>query len=168
MAGRKSALVTWERRQEVARLYIQGHSQADIASRMGVNQATISRDLVAIEEEWRERSSSELQRHKTVQLARIDEMERVYWDAWISSKGTVRTKTVKEAKPNQTTEDGGPKLGIKQVVRTKELIGNPDFLKGVEWCIAERSKLLGLYQIAGTEDRPLVVKMVGAGMADEV
>ena len=40
---------------------------------------------------------------------------------------------------------GGAKARLKKVSTSYEPVGNPRFLKGVQWCIEMRCKILGLY-----------------------
>ncbi len=59
---------------------------------------------------------------KAKELARVDHLEREYWEAWERSVGEHRTKTLK----------------------TEEINGDPRYLSGIQWCINKRCELLGL------------------------
>lgn len=118
----------------IARLYLQGKTQAEIAEELGLSQQQISYDLKTIYGRWREDTAINLDEAKCRELARIDLLERTYWEAWQRSlESRQRTRT-----------ERGPS-GDKASVERQELLGDPRYLAGIQWCIAERIKLLGLY-----------------------
>lgn len=77
-------------------------------------------------------------------MARIDRLEREYWSAWEASKKEQQTSTTE-----QTTDADGERL--KAAIRKTEKTGDPRYLAGVERCIEQRAKILGLH--APTETR---------------
>jgi hypothetical protein len=84
-AGGKTAaelLAIEQRRARVAEAYLRGQYQHDIALREGVSQSTVSLDLKAIQAQWKASSIRNLDAHKAQELARIDQLERTYWEAW--------------------------------------------------------------------------------------
>jgi hypothetical protein len=122
--------------RRITDLYLQGKFQSEIASVLGVSQQQVSYDLAAIQRRWRSDTTINLDEAKQKELARVDNLERVYWGAWERSlEEKVKTRTEK-----QTGKDGG-----KASVEKETLLGNPAYLAGVQWCISERCKLLGLY-----------------------
>lgn len=126
-----------ERRPKVAALYLSGKVQTEIAAELGVDQATVSRDLKALQKEWSEQALRDLDQAKAEQLAKIDRLEREYWDAWVKSQGE-QTTTGKKL-----TRDGDKE---KAEASTKVAVepGDPRFLNGVQWCITQRCKILGI------------------------
>lgn len=120
-------------RTEVARLYLQGKYQHEIAQILEVSQQQVSYDLKAIQSVWRDVPQAQLNELKAKELARIDELERTYWQAW------ERSLTPKET---TSTAKEGEKLKVGK--RSEQRNGNPAFLKGVMDCIDRRCKLLGL------------------------
>lgn len=128
------------RRKRVASAYLEGKSQLEIAEAEGVNQATISRDLSALREEWLQSSLMEFNQLKARELARIDKLEETYWAAWHRSVGEhIKTTSTRDT-DNVTT--------AKVVKET--LVGNAVYLSGIQWCIEQRCKIFGLYLEAKT------------------
>lgn len=124
-----------ERRPRVAELYLMGWPQTRIAKELAVGQATVSRDLKAIQDEWAKSAIFDFNEAVGRELARIDNLERTYWEAWDNSKAgeTIRTAQKSDAK------------GQTHTVRTKDrAVGDKRFLEGVQWCIEQRIKLFGL------------------------
>jgi len=126
-------------RKEIARRYLQGETQAAIGRALGLTQQMISYDLARIREQWRAaavRDIDELQAHE---LAKIDQLEVTYWQAWQRSleDSTTRTQYVEADKAGKPTP-------ARAAVRTEQGTGDPRWLAGVQWCIERRCKLLGL------------------------
>jgi hypothetical protein len=133
-----SRLQVQQRRTTVARLYLQQRTQGEIARELAVNQGTVSRDLKAIQAEWQRQRLDDFQHAKFRELARIDRLEREYWDAWERSCHD-RAQTVQE----KTTAPSGDRL--KAGTRSEGRDGNPEFLRGVERCVEMRCKIIGAY-----------------------
>lgn len=134
-------------RAEVARRYLRGETQAEIAKIVGMTQQQISYDLKQIRKAWLDSSVMDFNESVSRQLARIDELERVHWQSWIDSGGTITKTTTKGwgiAKKNEGSAKPKAKK-VDQIVVTEEVVGDPRYLVGVQWCISERNKLLGLY-----------------------
>jgi hypothetical protein len=131
-----SRLQVQQRRTTVARLYLQQRTQEEIARAVAVDQGTICRDLKAIQAEWQRQRLDDFQRAKLRELARIDRLEREYWDAWERSCHE-RAQTVQE----KTSAPSGDRF--KAGTRTEDRDGNAEFLRGVERCIELRCKILG-------------------------
>jgi hypothetical protein len=127
-----------QRRTTVARLYLQQRTQAEIAREVGVNQGTVCRDLKAIQAEWQRQRLDDFTQAKLRELARIDQLEREYWEAWERSCQK-REQTHQE----KTSAPMGDRL--KAGTRTEGRDGNPEFLRGVERCIEMRCKITGAF-----------------------
>lgn len=131
-----------ERREQVARLYLEGRTQNELAARFGVNQSTISRDLEAIRKQWQEQALRHFDQIKSRELARIDRLEREYWEAWEESKADAETM-----KQFGTMDNEAGKIKAVRAEKTaKGQSGNPSFLSGVQWCIEQRLKIFGVYE----------------------
>src|SRR6516165_5879203 len=122
-----------QRRTTVARLYLQQRTQEEIARQVGVDQGTICRDLKAIQAEWQRQRLDDFHQAKLRELARIDRLERQYWDAWERSCNE-REQTVQE----KNSSPSGDRF--KAATRTEARDGNAEFLRGVERCIEMRCK----------------------------
>lgn len=128
-----------ERRKEVAKLYLEGWRQVDLADKYGVSQSTISRDLEAIRQEWLESALINFNEAKARELARIDKLEREYWEQYDASKEE-KVSTLTEKAKNADGER------TKAQVRKEERLGDPRYLSGIQWCIEQRLKIFGVYE----------------------
>lgn len=135
-------------RKRIAELYLKGWLQADIATELGVDQSTISRDLKAIQGGWQESVLVDFNEAKGRELAKIDQLEITYWEAWDRSLDEFKSKTVK-AKGTNKKEVA---KNAEQTIKTEDRNGDPRFLQGIQWCIEKRCKLFGL-------DKPLQVEV---------
>jgi len=120
----------------IAHLYLSGSNQYEIAKELGLSRQQITYDLQDLYGRWAESARSDIDKLKAEQLAKIDRLEREYWDAWRRSVGT-HEKSITERKRGETQMDRA------QIVK-EELAGDPRFLTGVGWCIEQRCKILGL------------------------
>jgi hypothetical protein len=136
-------------RAEIARLYLQRWTQAEIGQRLGLSRQQVGYDLNTVREEWLQSSLVDFNARKAEELARIDRLERVYWDAWEAS-GKEKETTTSE----QVSKGGGGDERTKAAIRKEERTGDPRYLAGVQWCIDRRSKILGL-------DAPLETRLTG-------
>ena len=89
-------------RREIACLYLQGKTQRAIADRLGMTRQMVGYDLKAIQRRWREDTSRNLDEEKARVLAKLDELERTYWQAWEDSLGQITTEMT-----SRTTSDRG-------------------------------------------------------------
>lgn len=129
------------RREDVARRYLQGQTQSEIADVFGVSQAQISKDLAAIRAAWLASAVRDFDALKAQELAKIDAVEREYWLAWERSKKDKEISVQEGGEVDPQTR----KPRIKKVVMRKEgQAGNPAFLAGVLTCIERRCAILGL------------------------
>jgi hypothetical protein len=120
-------------RAAIAERYLRGEYQSTIAAALGLDQATVSRDLALLQREWEARAAATIDAAKAAELAKIDALERTYWAAWeASTQPQKRTKTADRA--------GTKSAEVGSVTRD----GNPAFLAGVLGCVDRRCKLLGL------------------------
>lgn len=148
-----------ERRPKVAERYLNGKRQSEIAEELGVNQATISRDLAALRKEWIKSALIDFNEAKARELTRIDNLESTYWEAWERSLEAFKSKVIK-AKGNPRTEEE-LKTNAEQTLKTEDRNGDPRYLQGVQWCIEQRCKILGVYDTPGqSEDKPFIFKVV--------
>lgn len=142
------------RRKEVADKYLKGWTQQDIADKYRVNQATISRDLAAIKDQWIQSAIVDFDSAQARELARIDKLERQYWDAWDRSQ-----EEIKKASQRQKGPKSSPSF-TETSQTVEERVGDPRYLSGVQWCIEMRCKLLGLFAPTRTEHRGVIAAAV--------
>lgn len=121
------------RRREVAERYLRGLYMAQIAEELGVDTATVSRDLAELRKEWLDRSINHIDQKKAEELAKIDRLEVEYWNAWKRSQENAETIIDKDTPKGHVYER-----------RVTGQSGNPSFLDGVMECIKKRCEILGL------------------------
>jgi Homeodomain-like domain len=124
-------------RVEIAALYLQGWTQAEIGAKLGLSRQQIGYDLEAVRREWLQSSLIDFHAKRAQELAKIDHLEQQYWAAWEASKKERQSTTTE-----QTTAAEGERL--KAGIRKVERAGDPRFLVGVQWCVTKRCEILGL------------------------
>jgi len=132
------------RRSKVAELHAQGYRTATaIAERLtelgwkAANRRTIGHDLIVVRGWWRDAGVKSMDEWMLEQLAKLDRIEQVAWDAWEKSTGPrERSRTGK------TTGDAGART-IAQIDK-QDSHGDPRYLAIIYQCIDRRCKLLGL------------------------
>lgn len=116
-------------------LYLRGYTQEKIAGEIGVTREQIKYDLEKVQRRWREDTKIDLDAVKQKELAKLEELEHTYWQAWKRSLEPIKKVRI-EKKAGE----------LEKVIRTREqLLGIPAYLEGVVKCIQERAKLLGIY-----------------------
>ncbi len=139
---------------EIKDAYLRGDTQMDIAARLGLSQSQISRDLSKIQRRWRESSLVDINEAKQRELERIDVLEREYWQAWEASRGEQQRSTAGKMGD----------VSRAQIVKF-ESAGDPRFLAGVQWCIEQRCKIIGLLaavrnELTGKNGEPIQTQQV--------
>src|SRR5690554_4455430 len=70
------------RREQVARLYVEGESPSQIAQKLGVSLGTVRRDLRRVAQLWRAVLERDFATAKSQELAKINRLEAAAWEAW--------------------------------------------------------------------------------------
>ncbi len=135
--SREKEIALLKRRKDVAERYLRGETQWEIGLALGVDRSNISRDIAWIEKQWLGSLLRNFDEAKARELARIDELERTYWQAWQDSR---RPKEISTSEQRTSDHKKALKAGIKKEQRD----GDPRFLEGVRWCIEQRCKILGI------------------------
>jgi hypothetical protein len=142
------------RRCHVAELFLRGvKRQGELAGRLGVDRSTVSRDLKVLNARWKEAALRDLDAAKGQELERIDLVEHEYWTAWENSKQNRETTTTEQV-------TGGDGDRTRAAIRKEDQHGDPRYLAGVQWCIEQRCKILGLYAAAQVDVRVLRERLV--------
>src|SRR5215472_12656826 len=143
MAAKSRRPVERERNlREVAALYLHGLTQHEIAQRLNVSRPQIGYDLKLLQRRWQESALADFHAKKAAELAKVDELERTYWEAWDRSCQAREVTTQEKTQAGEdSTEDTRRKAGVRKEPRD----GNPEFLRGVERCIELRCKILGAF-----------------------
>src|SRR5262245_22827380 len=150
----------YSRRSKVAALLLRGvTTQFEICERLGMEpgqRSTISRDVKAIKLEWRASAVRDFDQAKGRELAKLDALEKEYWEAWERSKAEKQsTRTRRRTRP----AGGGTATDDEAEVRKEHRDGNPAFLEGALRCVDKRCEILGLnaakkVRHGGDEDAP--------------
>jgi hypothetical protein len=177
--------------EQIAELYLQRYKQSEIAELLGVTQQQISYDLKKLQKRWSESALRSFDEAKALELAKIDELERIYQDAWRRSQGEIEIKNVERERVVFDAENkmhkGSESLGIPLVdengvtvgkegeivrtsVRTERRVGEKAYLSGVEWCIQQRMKIFGLAAPTRTKAEVTILpkQYIGLDQLDEL
>jgi transcriptional regulator with XRE-family HTH domain len=128
--------------RETAALYLRGLSQDEIAQRLNVSRQQIGYDLKVLHRRWQESALADFGAKKAAELAKVDELERSYWEAWQRS---CQLREVSTQEKTQAGEGQGEAARFKAGFRKEQRDGNPQFLQGVERCIEMRCKIIGAF-----------------------
>lgn len=137
-------------RREIARLYLQGMYQADIAERLGLSQPTVSRDIQVLVAEWKVERVYDINEAKARELAKVDNLELEYWEAWHRSqqnaeKEVKKQRAIPARKGVKEKDDKSPVILSQDIQKISEgQTGDPRFLSGIQWCIERRCLILGV------------------------
>jgi len=146
-----------ERRSRVSELYLQCHSMAKIGEMVGVSAQTVYKDICWAREQWRTRAADAIDKHKQLELSRVDHVELEAWKAWERSIGLHEIVTTKTTKVSASAENVKVDLPAEeQTIKAEPLAGDSHFLEIVNKCIESRRKILGL-------DAPIKGEFAGAG-----
>jgi len=138
--GRKRTSVQREHDLRIeAELYLKGWYQYQIADYISerreydISQGQISHDLRYLRERWLDSALVAIDRRQAEELARINQLERQYWEAWENSL---------QDHERDRVEEGAQ--GSRTLHETRTTDGNPRYLEGIQWCIERRIEMFGL------------------------
>lgn len=142
-ANRRTPIEIERDRTKVARMYLQGKTQYEIAAEMGFAVSQIAYDLKMIRKEWQESRFADLDQIKAEQLAKIDELERTAMNSFMQSL-LPREVTITEKESMGLDQSGKPLPGpMRASTRKESQVGDPRFLEIVFKCIDRRCRLFG-------------------------
>lgn len=136
---------------EVAELYVKGYPQQKIADILNqrhpgrpynYTRDRVKDDLYKVRERWIERAVASYDTRMAEELAKLDMLEAEYWEAWEESKQPKKTQTAK--KRQRPGEQGMVTMDEEARSQIEHRNGDPRYLEGIERCIKQRMKLLGL------------------------
>jgi hypothetical protein len=155
MAKRRSKSQITRDLKRIGELYLQGRYQHEIAEELGLSTGTISNDLKRLHAEWRESAATDIEKKKSEELSKIDHLERTYWEGWLRSceDEVVTTERFFEVDGEEKSET---------TVKTKPRDGNTKFLDGVDKCVRQRCKILGVEAPTEHEVGPRLGTILGA------
>jgi hypothetical protein len=144
-ATKRSDFEIEHHRREIARLYLQRQPQHVIAGALGIPRSIVAYDLGVIQKQWRAETTIDLDARKAEELARLDALEREYWRAWEASHDPWEEPLSAEAYDGELALKRAQKAAAGK--RGAHRTGFSGYLEGVERCIDQRCKLLGLYPV---------------------
>lgn len=107
----------------------------------------IVNDINTIHKRWIASYLVDFDAAKAKELAHIDALEAEYWKAWRKSQDKTEQVDTEQTKD----EVGGaekelrPSYSRTKVRKsTRTTTGEPDYLRGIQWCIEQRCKIFGL------------------------
>lgn len=124
------------RRQEVARLYLQGKYQSEIAAICKVSQPQIHRDLQAIDKERRAAAVADLSEKRTRTEEVLLLVQREAWGGW--------QRSCEPAEVSLTKAVDGDRARREASLRKEGQAGDATFLAVVRQCEADLRELHGL------------------------
>ncbi len=157
----------------LSELYLQGFPYAQILDKMNVERERkltlrqVKYDIESLHKNWAKTAAINYVAAKNKELARIDALEHTYWQAWFKSWEELE-KTFVERFEDKTGIQGSPRDAVRTRTRreTEKLLGEVRYLEGIQWCITERCKIMGLH----TPDRHQIdwrLEAKKAGIDDE-
>lgn len=78
--GQGIQLETAARRRQVVALLLAGATQAEAARALGVEPTTLSNDVAAIRQQWREEHSGDIEALVQQEVARLNRLQMTHWD----------------------------------------------------------------------------------------
>lgn len=141
-------------RVEIAALYLQGFTHNEIMIYMNerrpyqVSFSSIRKDLEVIRERWVASYLVDFDAAKAKELARIDKLERAYWEGYARSMKPhelTESEIIKDEHSTKNIPANSPTYQ-RQKTRRKTITrdGAVHFLQGVQWCIEQRCRIFGL------------------------
>src|SRR5258708_11371613 len=121
------------RRRDVANLALKGWTQAAIASHLKIPQGTVSRDLAAMREFWREFPVYDCEKVRFEQLQKIDLVETEAWAAWQRSQEQRHSAALTRGKTGEQTRTS-----------LQDQYGDPRYLREIARCVAQRYEMIGV------------------------
>ena len=133
-----------ETKERVAELYLEGNTQREIATQLGITPGRVERILEKAQDDWKKPAMRTVLEQRAVELARLAQIESEARKEWDRSKLPKQT-TMKQKQTGQSG-DGKPASDKLQVQTTETgQTGDPRYLAEIQKCIDARAKLLGLY-----------------------
>lgn len=162
MAANRETQHVEQDRNVITTLYLKGYSFRKIAelcqeeTGRKISHETVRADVKAILENFRNERNEMIEYNLTIELERINMLELEYWQGWEKSKSDRKKKSVKSKVKELTNFPKADKKNAPNRVATPleetieyndtEMVnmGDPRYLSGVQWCIEQRCKLLGI------------------------
>lgn len=166
--SKRGAVVKDTRDEAMTKDYLRGMSMSEIGVKYGITQGRVSQVMKEMRERWRENAMINLDARLEIELAKIDHLEQVAWDAYQRSCGerVSTSRKVERVRENDEAKEASGKLKGKKpkdeivMVNGHEIkllpvklyterkveqgLGIPAYLDRVAWCINKRLEIFGL------------------------
>lgn len=135
---------------KTASLYLQGKTLREIGQQFNppVTPTTVCKWVAEVRERWKQSSLMDFNDRKAQELAKIDKLEAIAYEAWERSVKDAETKRrviTKALRKSDDDEEGTLKIvGRVNDKTAKGQSGNPAFLAQVERCIEMRCRIFGI------------------------
>jgi predicted transcriptional regulator len=151
-------------RHNVSRLYLQGMIQAQIAVELKISQPTVSRHIKELTAEWLVQRVYNINEAKARELAKVDNLEITYWEAWHRSLKDVVKKSKKASQNDGKAKGADLELRQEQSESVEPGAGEPRYLQGIQWCIERRCLILGVDAPKKIEGTGVPIQLIGVGI----
>jgi hypothetical protein len=141
-----------ERERDLAiteQLHLRGRTSVEIASQLSITTGSqispqqVKYDIRLLTRQYRSAGVRDYNVDLNQQLRRIDMLEREAWGLLDQSGGE---RVIKSRKTRRKSGGDGDESSVSEVGdRTEERVADARYMVVIQWCIAERNKLLGLY-----------------------
>jgi Putative ATPase subunit of terminase (gpP-like) len=120
------------RRRQIAELYVQRYTQAAIAEKLAISQATVSADIKRIRRDWRTSTLRDFDLACELELQQLDRVEREAWELFGRSQKPAQSAIIGDG-------NGAP---TRKILKNRD--GDIRALEVILKCGAARRALLGL------------------------
>ena len=131
-----------------------------IGRELGLDHKTVTYHLDrTLKPAW----EKELGRKMSEEIFKIDTVEKICWRKFRESENTVRKSTVKK----QLIEEGGELQVVEKLMSKQSRTAEIGWLGPIQWCIEQRSKLLGHYDKSESNSPVIPTMIVQVSNRDE-
>jgi hypothetical protein len=134
-----------QREKDFARteeLHLRGYTAPEIASEMGVSAEQIRQDLRKITQQYASSTLRNYDADLNRQLRKIDLLER---SAWRFLAGSEKDREITVRRQRTRESDEGSTTVREASTRNEQRDPDSRYMTVIQWCIAERNRLLNLY-----------------------
>ena len=133
---RSKPAVTPEVLEQVGELWATGCGVCEIGRKLGLDHKTVTYHLdQTLKPTW----EKELGRKMSEEIFKIDMIEKICWRKFQESENPVRKSTMKK----QLVDEGGELQIVEKLISKQNRTAEIGWLGPIQWCIEQRSKLLG-------------------------
>jgi predicted transcriptional regulator len=153
--GHEPRLRIRHREQEVIRLATEGHSQHEIAKRVGTSQSAVSQIIRRVDERWLRDNADRLTRYRVEQTRKLDYLYRTALRGWEDSK----TQHTRRRQRKSGGEGGGGSGGTVAEIVVDDSHGDARFLEAARRALVDLNRLWGLDRLSRpdpSDDAPAV------------